>query len=435
VLPDATAPLVTALVALGMALAFYRADPDAPTSRALSLALAGAGVSFAFNMYVVRPLGAGTGHVPGWIGLLSISETIAFVAIYEWLLRVRRTVPAGRLRTRFGDVILRIAQALAILYGALAVALPEKHTRAFIGALVAPDALYSFDFYLFSIPLEVSIALAIVSLLLILNRRPDPAERVRLVGLAIGLPITAVGLVLPQNIAVVLGAVGLLVFLVGAVQYHVMQGQRGVFLSRFLAPQVATLVRSRGLHSVMQDTQLEITALCCDLRGFTGFVERSSSAGVIALLREYYESVNEAVTRYEGTIKDYAGDGVLILVGAPLPLPDRPARALALAQEIRERVGAVLGRRASGVGVAIGVASGVATVGVVGGAGRLEYAAVGPAVNLAARLCEHAEGGEILLDEATAAAVPDAGFVARSPLQFKGIGPAVAHFALASAPG
>ena len=197
-----------------------------------------------------------------------------------------------------------------------------------------------------------------------------------------------------------------------------------MFLSRFLSPQVETLVRSRGLRSVMQDTHLDVSVVCCDLRGFTAYVARTASTEVMGLLRVYYDAVNEAAQRHEATIKDYAGDGILMLVGAPLPLPDHARRAVQLAREVRAQAGAALRSRDAPLDVAVGVASGPVTVGVVGGAGRLEYAAVGAAVNLAARLCEHARGGEILLDAATVAqAGAGAGdaFQPRAPLPFKGM--------------
>src|SRR4029079_10154351 len=102
-----------------------------------------------------------------------------------------------------------------------------------------------------------------------------------------------------------------------------------------------------------------------------------------------------------GTIKDQAGDGVLMLVGAPVAFDDHARRALEMAQRIRESGVAITSlwseadlRR----GVGVGVASGYVTVGVIGAASRLEYTAVGPAVNLAARLCSEALHGAILVD-------------------------------------
>jgi len=144
--------------------------------------------------------------------------------------------------------------------------------------------------------------------------------------------------------------------------------------------------------------------VCCDLRGFTAFTAATSSKKVIAILREYYDAVGAAATECGGTIKDQAGDGVLILVGAPISYPDHAARALRLTSKIREQGMAITARWSDAelrLGVGVGAASGFVTVGVIGGASRLEYTAVGPAVNLAARLCSEAAHGEILVDGRT----------------------------------
>jgi adenylate cyclase len=125
---------------------------------------------------------------------------------------------------------------------------------------------------------------------------------------------------------------------------------------------------------------------------------------VIRILREYYDAVGAATAECGGTIKDQAGDGVLILVGAPIPYADHAQRAIALARKIRERGAEITARWSDSdlrLGVGVGVASGFVTVGVIGGASRLEYTAVGPAVNLSARLCAEAVHGEVLVDGRT----------------------------------
>jgi adenylate cyclase len=119
------------------------------------------------------------------------------------------------------------------------------------------------------------------------------------------------------------------------------------------------------------------------------------------LLEEYYAAVGDAVIRFGGSISNFAGDGIVALVGAPIAYADHAARAIDVALAIRDRTGEILSRwRALGleVGVGVGVASGFVTVGVIGGTERLEYTAVGPAVNLAARLCARAEAGQVLAD-------------------------------------
>jgi class 3 adenylate cyclase len=181
----------------------------------------------------------------------------------------------------------------------------------------------------------------------------------------------------------------------------VVQGQRAHFMAKFLSPQVAQLVARRGLKSATDEQTLELSVVCCDLRGFTAFTAATSSRKVIGILREYYDAVGAAAAECGGTIKDQAGDGVLILVGAPIALPDHAQRALDLAKRIREKGMEITARWSDAdlrLGVGAGVASGFVTVGVIGGASRLEYTAVGPAVNLASRLCAEAAHGEVLVD-------------------------------------
>jgi class 3 adenylate cyclase len=180
------------------------------------------------------------------------------------------------------------------------------------------------------------------------------------------------------------------------------------FLTRFLSPQVARVAKERGMASVMQKSRSLLTAIECDLRGFTAFSESVASEEVVDLL-EHYFAIGEAVSEFGGIIKDYSGDGVLVLVGAPVPYPDHARRAVHIAFKIRERVMEVLSawqRLGLELKVGIGIASGYVTVGAIGGVERLEYVAVGPPVNLASRLCERSTDS-ILVDQRTASLVGD----------------------------
>ena len=401
---DTTPHIITSLLAMGMALAFIIADRSSPTSRALALFLVFVGLSIGVGSQIAYPRHY-AGIVAWWDGVFAIPETLAFFFAYEWILRVRRTVPAAGLKTAGPDRLLRIAQALAVFYLLAAFAYPQLRVDKFLGAgfreaFMAGEA----EFWLFALPLTLSLALSIFSGLLMLRRRPDRAEATRLLAFAIAAPFMASGIVLPNSIAPVSTAIGLLIFLVGAVQYHVIQGQRAQFMSRFLSPQVAQMVGRRGLKSATDEQTLELSVVCCDLRGFTAFTAATSSKKVIAILREYYDAVGAAATDCGGTIKDQAGDGVLILVGAPIAFSDHAQRAIRLALRIRESGMEITARWSDAelrLGVGVGAASGFVTVGVIGAASRLEYTAVGPAVNLAARLCSEAEHGEVLVDGRT----------------------------------
>lgn len=418
--------MIVAMLAVGMALSFVLADRHSTTSRALAVFLVLVGISIAIDVLWVVPTRKVVGVVP-WEGLFTVPQVLAFVYAYEWVLRVRRTIPAGNLNTRGPDRLLRAAQSLAVFYGLTALVFPQLRAENFGNLKLEPGERLHPSFWLFSVPLGLSLALGTAATLFTLNRRPDRAEARRLIGFAAGAPFMASGVVLPNDLAPLVSAFGLLILLVGSVQYHVTQGQRAQFLSRFLAPQVAELVTRRGLKSATEEKTLELSVVCCDLRGFTAFSAATSSRRVIEILREYYDAVGAAAAACGGTIKDQAGDGVLILVGAPLPFTDHAQRALELARQIRV-VGIALTSRWSNdemrLGVGVGVASGFVTVGVIGGASRLEYTAVGSPVNLASRLCSEAVHGEVLVDTRTmelmGASAQQSGLRAGLALQLKG---------------
>jgi len=240
---DTTPQIIASLLALGIALAFIVADRRSPTSRALALFLASIGISIAlYSQVELRLLRAN--DYPAWGGIFAVPEVFAFYFGYEWLLRIRRTIPTRNLSTRFGDNQLRVAQGLAIAYGVLALCFPHLRAYEFSGGL-SGSGLAS-GFYLFAVPLGLSLALGIASGALTLNRRPDIAERQRLAAFLAAAPFMASSMVLPLSLAPVMSSLGMLVFLVGAIQYYVIQGRRAQFLSRFLAPQVAELVREQG---------------------------------------------------------------------------------------------------------------------------------------------------------------------------------------------
>ncbi|HUR41469.1 MAG TPA: adenylate/guanylate cyclase domain-containing protein [Verrucomicrobiae bacterium] len=441
-LPDVTAHILVCLVALGMALAFISADRESPTSRWLAATFAFIAIAIDLNIVVTLTWGP-----PLWVqGLFAIPEALSIIALLEWIYRVRRTVPAGTLDTRTGDVALRVGQGAAIVYAVAAITWPEWRNDYFFGALANPETLGHWQFWVFAGPVFLAGFAGIASMLLLLNRRPDMPERIRVLAMLGAVPFWAASFVLPLEFTAISMIIGEVILFVGATQYHVLQGQRGQFMSRFLSPQVAELVRQRGLKHAMQESLQEITIVCCDLRGFTSYAQAHPSSQVLRVLREYYDAVGEVVGRHGATIKDFAGDGVLILVGAPLPQADHARVGVALAQQVRAAVRPVVNRASHGdhrLGIGVGVASGPATVGIVGSSGRYEYTAVGPAVNLASRLCEIARDGEVLVAAETVTHCGDCedhnrALESRRPIEVKGFPAPVALFnvqdALAGAP-
>ena len=203
-------------------------------------------------------------------------------------------------------------------------------------------------------------------------------------------------------------------------------------LKRFLSPQVAELIVSSGNEAMLASHRREITVVFCDLRGFTAFGEHAEPAEVMGFLHAYHEALGPLVFRYEGTVEQFTGDGVMVFFNDPVPFPDHAARAVRLGVAMREQVAALTERwRAHGhtLGFGVGIAMGFATLGRIGFEGRFDYAAIGSVCNLSARLCAEARDGQILVSEPVFTAVRSIADVEQIlPLTLKGFAEPVPTF-------
>ncbi|MEJ1161763.1 adenylate/guanylate cyclase domain-containing protein [Prosthecomicrobium sp. N25] len=176
-------------------------------------------------------------------------------------------------------------------------------------------------------------------------------------------------------------------------------------LKRFLAPQVAELVDRSGDGSLLEARRTLVVALFCDLRGFTAFSAKAPPEEVMKVLSDYYEALGRVIAAHEATLASFTGDGVMVLVNAPVSADDPGRRALDLAADMQTNVQALVALwRMQGhrIGFGVGLAMGEATVGRVGNESRSDYTAIGSVVNLASRLCSAAADGEILVDRTLA---------------------------------
>ena len=172
-------------------------------------------------------------------------------------------------------------------------------------------------------------------------------------------------------------------------------------LRRFLAPQVADLVDRSGDDGVLNGRRTHVVVVFCDLRGFTSFSAAAAPEELMTMLSEYYESLGRVITMTGATLISFTGDGLMVLVNAPVPVDDPELRAVDLAIEMQRSVQCLIvswRRRGYDVGFGVGLASGTATVGRIGFEDRFDYTAIGSVVNLAARLCASAADREILVN-------------------------------------
>ena len=152
-----------------------------------------------------------------------------------------------------------------------------------------------------------------------------------------------------------------------------------------------------------------VTMLMSDLRGFSSASERQPPEQVLMFLNQYLEIMTDVINRYQGTIDEFMGDGILVLFGAPTKRDDDPDRAVACAIAMQQAMNEVnqyaplLGLTRIEMGV--GVHTGEVVVGNIGSLKRAKYGIVGSHMNLTSRIESYTVGGQVLISEATHQAV------------------------------
>jgi len=398
-----------------------------------TIVLALAWIAFGLAVVLQPPQVDQVGTDPAlWERLHVVLEVSVFVTAAAYVSALCATAQPSRRARSFLDWGVRAAYLMAGVMLVLGIAYPRQRMNDYFYGLDDPGSLSRPGFWLFA-GMWILVLVLFSGLWGVLWRQQiDEGERTRAASLVAATPIMVAGTVLPYDVALWCYGAASVILLYGQIRFHATAGARSVFLSRFLSHDVSVLVDARGLAEVMKPHEVELTVVCCDLRGFTSYAEAVPSQAVIDLLAEYYDAVGDAVAEHGGTIKDYAGDGVLVLVGAPLPRPDHARAGLALANRLRDAIAEVTRHWSTGMhplGVGVGVSSGKVTVGAIGSSSRMEYTAVGLAVNLASRLCSAAAHGEILLDHRTVELASAEGVTSRGSMQVKGMAAAQAVYA------
>jgi adenylate cyclase len=177
---------------------------------------------------------------------------------------------------------------------------------------------------------------------------------------------------------------------------------------QYLAPSVVRRIAAQPTLVRLQGETREITTLFTDIEGFTGMAERAAPADLVALLDNYFDTVTRAVTDHGGMVDKIIGDAVHAIFNAPLDLPDHAKRAFDSALAIvkgTEAIRATSVAKKLGLGrTRVGIETGPAIVGDIGGTRKLDYTAYGSVVNTAARLeaANKMVGSTILIGPVTA---------------------------------
>jgi class 3 adenylate cyclase len=186
--------------------------------------------------------------------------------------------------------------------------------------------------------------------------------------------------------------------------------EQGETLSRLLPGGLAEKVRAEGQHIGVTE-RVVLTVLMSDIRGYSGIAEKADPAALAMQLNEHRAAMNAAILAEGGCVMQFVGDAVMATFGAPIPQEDHAVRSLAAARAMHVAQ-AVVNDKWAGAGLApfglgIGISTGEAAAALLGSEERLEYTVVGDTVNLTQRLQQFAEPGEIVVSEATWAALPE----------------------------
>lgn len=159
---------------------------------------------------------------------------------------------------------------------------------------------------------------------------------------------------------------------------------------KYIPEAVVEQLISTSTEAKQGATKREITILFTDFEGFTALTERTAPDEIVSMINDYLDSISSAITQYGGTIDKFIGDSVMAFWNAPQPIPNHPEAASLAALEILRSIERLNARRAalgqSTLKIRIGLHTGIAMVGNIGSRDRLNYTAVGDAVNLSSRL-------------------------------------------------
>jgi adenylate cyclase len=198
-------------------------------------------------------------------------------------------------------------------------------------------------------------------------------------------------------------------------------------LARFFSPEVAREITAQDEAVGLGGAQTEVTVLFADIRGFTTLSEKLPPAAVVTLLNEYFAEMVDAIFAHRGMLDKFIGDAVMAVFGAPKASPTHAADALRAAAAMLDRLEGLNARRAARgeppIKIGIGLHSGPVLLGRIGSERRMEYTAIGDAVNVASRLegLTKERGVPLLLTRETADRLgPGVGLVAHGELQVRG---------------
>ncbi|MEA2013572.1 MAG: adenylate/guanylate cyclase domain-containing protein, partial [Verrucomicrobiota bacterium] len=150
-------------------------------------------------------------------------------------------------------------------------------------------------------------------------------------------------------------------------------------LRKFFSPQLVDAIILKNSNATLREHRSEISVVFLDLRNFTSFAEHSPPENVLRLIRDFHQTIGPIINKYKATIERFSGDGVMIFLGDPDPMPDHPIQALKMSLEIMLKTETKYRewhKWGYEDGLGIGIDTGDAAIGIIGFEERYDYAAL-----------------------------------------------------------
>jgi adenylate cyclase len=200
----------------------------------------------------------------------------------------------------------------------------------------------------------------------------------------------------------------------------------------YVSPDVADSLLADPGRAELGGAVAEVTVLFADLRGFTSFAETTDPAAVVDLLNRYFRRAVPLVLGNGGMVAQFIGDAVLAVFNAPRPLDDHAFHAARTGLDLQHAIDEERGERRELPRFRVGIETGPALVGNVGGEVR-SFTVIGDTPNVAARLEAAAVPGQVVIGPGARAALGERAHVEPlGPLELKGKAAPVTAYTLLS---
>ncbi len=186
-------------------------------------------------------------------------------------------------------------------------------------------------------------------------------------------------------------------------------------LKKYLPPALTDAILNACGQVVPASSNRTVATVFVDIRGYVAFSENVSLNHLAGFLATFHAHVSSVAERHRATVERFCGDGAVVFFNDLIALSNPAVSALSFAVELRERLRAWLAAEAPDLAVGMGVATGLAQVGVLGHGGRFDYAVIGPVPNRASRLCAIARANQVLIDDATHLRINDTSLCCELP--------------------